>query len=166
MTFLRHLRAILLLPVMVTLVIPGLLFFLMRRPDRFLWPPLRPLPLGLGLILAGLGLTLVVATNILFIKVGRGTLAPWDPTQKLVVQGVYRHVRNPMISGVGFILLGEVIASGFSPLLGWFLGFVLVNLIYMPWLEEPGLEHRFGESYRLYKRHVPRWIPRLRPWRG
>lgn len=166
MTFLRHLRAILLLPVMVTLVIPGLLLYLMQQPDRFLWPPLRPLPLGVGLILAGLGLTLLVATNILFIRIGRGTLAPWDPTQKLVAYGVYRYVRNPMISGVSFILLGEAIASGFSPLFSWYFIFVLTNLIYIPWLEEPGLERRFGESYRVYKQHVPRWIPRLRPWQG
>lgn len=51
-----------------------------------------------------------------------------------------------------------------TPLLGWFLGFVLLNLIYIPVLEEPGLERRFGEAYRAYKRNVPRWIPRLRPW--
>ena len=166
MTFLRHLLAILLLPVMATLVIPALLLPRTREPTQFLWPSLRPLPLGAGVILIGLGLTLLVATNLLFIRVGQGTLAPWDPTQKLVARGVYRHVRNPMISGVSFILLGEAIASGFLPLFSWFFIFVVANLIYIPWLEEPGLERRFGESYRVYKQHVPRWIPRLRPWQG
>jgi hypothetical protein len=43
-----------------------------------------------------LGLVLMVATIRLFVVVGRGTLAPWNPTKRLVVQGVYRHVRNPM----------------------------------------------------------------------
>jgi protein-S-isoprenylcysteine O-methyltransferase Ste14 len=166
MRFLRHLRAILLLPVMATLVIPALLLFLRQRPDRFFWPSLKPLPLGIGIILISLGLSLVVATNLLFIRVGQGTLAPWDPTQKLVAHGVYRHVRNPMISGVSFILLGEAIISGFIPLFNWFFIFAVANLIYIPWLEEPGLERRFGESYRVYKEHVPRWIPRLRPWQG
>src|SRR5262245_34559944 len=133
MTFLRHLLAVLLLPVMATLVIPTFLLSRMRDPTQFLWPPLRPLPLGVGVILIGLGLTLLVATNLLFIRVGQGTLAPWDPTQKLVAHGIYRHVRNPMISGVSFILLGEAIASGFSPLFSWFFIFVLANLIYIPW---------------------------------
>jgi protein-S-isoprenylcysteine O-methyltransferase Ste14 len=164
--FLRHLLAILLLPVMATMVIPALLLSGLKDPTQFFWPPLRPLPLGLGIILIGLGLTLLVATNLLFIRVGQGTLAPWDPTQKMVARGVYRHVRNPMISGVSFILLGEAMASGFLPLFNWFFIFVVANLIYIPWLEEPGLERRFGEAYRVYKQHVPRWIPRLWPWQG
>jgi protein-S-isoprenylcysteine O-methyltransferase Ste14 len=82
------------------------------------------------------------------------------------VRGVYRHVRNPMISGVAFILLGELLASGSLRLLIWFLLFALANLIYIPLVEEPGLEHRFGQAYRVYKQHVPRWLPRLRPWEG
>jgi protein-S-isoprenylcysteine O-methyltransferase Ste14 len=92
--------------------------------------------------------------------------APWDPTQKLVVHGVYRHVRNPMITGVCSLLLGEAILFGSLPLLAWFLAVVVANLIYMPLFEEPGLDRRFGDDYRLYKHHVPRWIPRLTPWQG
>jgi protein-S-isoprenylcysteine O-methyltransferase Ste14 len=166
MSFLRHLLAILLLPVTATLIIPSLLLSGMKDPTQFLWPPLSPLPLGVGLILICLGLTLLIATNLLFIRLGQGTLAPWDPTQKLVAHGIYRHVRNPMISGVSFILLGEAIVSSFTPLFSWFFIFMLANLIYIPWLEEPGLERRFGQSYRIYKQHVPRWIPRLKPWQG
>jgi Kef-type K+ transport system membrane component KefB len=93
------------------------------------------------------------------------TLAPWNPTQKLVVQGVYRHVRNPMITGVSCILLGEAIFFGSPWLLGWFGLFVLVNMLYIPLGEEPGLAKRFGEDYLVYKQNVPRWIPRLRPWK-
>jgi protein-S-isoprenylcysteine O-methyltransferase Ste14 len=100
----------------------------------------------------------------LFVRVGEGTLAPWDPTQKLVVRGVYRHVRNPMISGVFCILLGEAILAGSLPLLDWFFFFLLVNLIYIPLLEEPGLARRFGEDYLRYKENVPRWIPQVKPW--
>jgi protein-S-isoprenylcysteine O-methyltransferase Ste14 len=83
-----------------------------------------------------------------------------------VVRGVYRHVRNPMISGVLFVLLGEALLTASRPLFGWFLSFALINAIYIPLLEEPGLVHRFGDGYRIYKRHVPRWIPRLTPWDG
>jgi protein-S-isoprenylcysteine O-methyltransferase Ste14 len=69
-----------------------------------------------------------------------------------------------MISGVFFILLGEAILVGSIPLASWLILFVLLNLIYIPLFEEPGLERRFGDDYRLYKQHVPRWIPRLRAW--
>jgi protein-S-isoprenylcysteine O-methyltransferase Ste14 len=70
-----------------------------------------------------------------------------------------------MITGVFCILAGESAIFGSWRLLVWFFIFVLVNLIYMPLSEEPGLEKRFGEEYLLYKKHVPRWIPRLKPWK-
>ena len=109
------------------------------------------------------GITTV--TISLFFKYGEGTLAPWTPTQKLVVRGIYRHVRNPMISGVCAVLLGEALVLGSVSVLYWF-GFVLLlNMIYLPLVEEPGLAQRFGAEYLRYQQHVPRWIPRLRPWR-
>lgn len=122
-----------------------------------------PLILASGLL--GLGLVLFVSTVGLFARVGKGTLAPWDATRRLVVRGVYRHVRNPMIVGVMCVLLGEATLLGSLPLLGWFALFLLANALYIPLVEEPGLERRFGTDYRFYKRNVPRWIPRLRPWR-
>jgi protein-S-isoprenylcysteine O-methyltransferase Ste14 len=108
----------------------------------------------------------MVATIRLFVMVGKGTLAPWNPTQKLVVQGVYRHVRNPMISGVMFILLDEVFLAASLPLLIWFLIFVVANVVYIPLAEEPGLAKRFGEDYLTYKQNVPRWMPRVRGGMG
>lgn len=102
----------------------------------------------------------------LFVSQGRGTLAPWDPTSRLVVAGPYRHVRNPMISGVLCVLLGEAALFGSAPLVLWF-GIVLgVNAVYMPLVEEPGLVRRFGADYESYRAHVPRWLPRLTPWSG
>jgi len=106
----------------------------------------------------------MIKTVKLFATVGEGTLAPWDPTQKLVVRGIYRYVRNPMITGVSCILLGEAVALGSVALLGWFMLFFVANVIYMPLVEETGLERRFGEDYLAYRQNVPRWIPRLRPW--
>lgn len=41
-----------------------------------------------------------------------------------------------------------------------------MSLIFIPLLEEPQLEERFGDSYRRYCRHVPRFVPRLPPWEG
>lgn len=78
----------------------------------------------------------------------------------------YAHVRNPMLAGVNGILAAESLALG-SPALGaWTALFLVLNTLYFIFSEEPGLERRFGGAYVEYRRHVPRWLPRLRPWRG
>ena len=163
---LKQIRAILLLPGIVTLVIPGIITQ-MTGAVNFGWSlpvPFNWLPVLLGLFFVTLGLAILIKTIHLFMQIGEGTLAPWDPTQILVVRGIYRHVRNPMISGVFCILLGEAILLGSIPLLVWFGFFVLVNIAYMPFIEEPNLERRFGEEYSRYKENVPRWIPHRNPW--
>jgi protein-S-isoprenylcysteine O-methyltransferase Ste14 len=165
----KHLRAIVLLPGMVTVVIPGAIVLRIGLDTQGVWrsfPASRVILPVFSLLLIGLGLTLIVSTVRLVASVGKGTLAPWNPTQRLVVEGVYRHVRNPMISGVFAILLGESLLAASLPLLRWFLLFVFVNAVYIPLAEEPGLVRRFGEDYLTYKQHVPRWIPRLKPWAG
>ena len=111
-----------------------------------------------------MGLVLMVATISLFMTVGKGTLAPWNPPQRLVVRGVYCHVRNLMISGVLLVVLGEAVLAASLPLLGLFALALIVNVVYIPLSEEPGLAKRFGDDYRTYKQNVPRWVPRLRPW--
>ena len=160
----KQLRAILLLPGIVTAVIPAAILYCtgigwLPSPGDIILPVM-------GSILIFLGLALIAWTNRLFITVGKGSLAPWNPTKRLVVRGVYRHVRNPMILGVLCIRLGEAAFFCSVPLFGWFAVFCLLNIIYIPMLEEPGLIKRFGQDYLLYKRNVPRWIPRLRPWNG
>jgi protein-S-isoprenylcysteine O-methyltransferase Ste14 len=165
----RHLRAIILLPGVVTLVIPGIILWRTGMDSRGLWqsvPASRLILPIVGVIFICLGLVLMTATIRLFATVGKGTLAPWEPPQRLVVRGVYCHVRNPMISGVLFVLLGEAVLTGSVPLFRWFLIFAVINAIYIPLLEEPGLARRFGEDYRVYRRNVPRWIPRWEPWAG
>jgi protein-S-isoprenylcysteine O-methyltransferase Ste14 len=150
----------------VTLVVPAAIIYLTGAVNIGwgLSPPVNWLPALLGCLLLGLGLLLMYQTISLFATVGEGTLAPWDPPRNLVVRGVYRHVRNPMISGVLFILLGEATLLGSLPLLMWFLIFFAVNATYIPLLEERQLARRFGDEYLAYKRNVPRWIPRFRPW--
>ncbi|MCI0709700.1 MAG: isoprenylcysteine carboxylmethyltransferase family protein [Chloroflexi bacterium] len=161
---LRQIAAILALPFVVTIIVPTLLI---GRDFNIGWGlsfPFNLLPIGLGIALLCGGLWLFVMTIRLFFNVGQGTLAPWDPTRHLVVVGVYRYVRNPMISGVFSILLGKAILFGSLPVLIWALVFMAVNMIYMPLIEEPGLRDRFGAEYDEYVRHVPRWLPRRRPW--
>ncbi len=165
----KHLRTIILLPGMVTLVIPGTILWLSGADSFGLWqsvPASRvalPVIGGIGICL---GLILMVATIRLFVTIGKGTIAPWEPTQRLVVQGIYRRVRNPMISGVILVLLGESVLTASLPLFYWFLVAALINAISIPLSEEPGLVKRFGEEYLIYKRNVPRWVPRRTPWDG
>jgi protein-S-isoprenylcysteine O-methyltransferase Ste14 len=118
-----------------------------------------------GALLAAAGLAMVLWTVTLFIRVGRGTLAPWDPTRRLVVRGPYTRVRNPMISGVLAIIVGEAIAFGTRQLWMWAALFLLINHVYFVLSEERGLARRFGAEYDEYRRNVPRWIPRLTAWR-
>jgi protein-S-isoprenylcysteine O-methyltransferase Ste14 len=162
----RILRAIVLLPGTMTVLLPALLLYLGEGPDLGfgLSLPLALLPAVTGAALLVEGLLLVSRTISLFAEVGKGTLAPWDPTQRLVVLGPYRHVRNPMISGVLSVLLGEALALGSVAILVAAGIFFAVNAIYIPLVEEPGLRERFGDDYGAYSRNVPRWIPRLRPW--
>jgi protein-S-isoprenylcysteine O-methyltransferase Ste14 len=117
-----------------------------------------------GVACLGVGLALFVASLRRFATEGRGTLAPWDPPRALVVRGPYRFVRNPMISGVVFLLFGEALVLRSLPHAAWAASFLALNTVYLPLVEEPGLERRFGEAYREYCRHVPRVVPRLRPW--
>jgi protein-S-isoprenylcysteine O-methyltransferase Ste14 len=155
-SLLAHLRDILILPTMVTVVIPCFI----DKPEN--------LPSGylqfVGVVAGAAGLSLFLYTVILFKIIGRGTLAPWSPKQRLVITGPYRYCRNPMITGVFFILVGECIFFWSPALLSYLLIFFVINTIYFILVEEPGLQERFGNDYDEYKEHVPRWIPRLKPY--
>ncbi|HUF30852.1 MAG TPA: isoprenylcysteine carboxylmethyltransferase family protein [Gemmatimonadaceae bacterium] len=165
---LPHILAILILPVTVLVVVPGwILVTFAARDSR--WMPGSALPSlfqGFGVLIFVAGFMIFAWCIVLFARIGRGTLAPWDPTRRLVVVGPYRHVRNPMISGVVAMLGGEALLSGSLLIAGWLALFLLINHVYFLISEEPGLARRFGESYDEYRAAVPRWIPRLRPWPG
>lgn len=150
----------------MTVLVPALLLYLGDGPEVGfgLSVPLALLPVLAGVALLLGGLLLMYRTIILFARVGRGTLAPWDPTERLVVLGPYRHVRNPMISGVLSVLLGEGLVLGSPAVLILALVFFGVNATYIPLVEERGLIERFGADYETYRRNVPRWIPRPSPW--
>ena len=117
-----------------------------------------------GALVFGLGLALFTWCVALFARVGRGTLAPWDPTKQLVVVGPYRHVRNPMITGVATMLAGEALFFHSARIGYWLLLFLAINQVYFLLLEEPGLLARFGDDYARYRAAVPRWVPRWRGW--
>jgi len=115
-----------------------------------------------GVLLIACGLALFAWTVSLFVRIGRGTLAPWDPTRRLVAAGPYRYVRNPMITAVLTVLVGEAVLFASAALAVWCALFFAINSLWFVLYEEPGLERRFGADYREYRRRVPRWLPRFR----
>lgn len=161
-----YLRAILILPGNVLVTVPvlilaftstGGLAWELSAPGRLqFWPAVASFALGLWLM---------ISTLRLFARLGEGTPAPWDPPRKLVVRGPYRHVRNPMITSVLAMLAAEALAFQSWTIAAWLAVFFAANAIYFPLSEEPGLARRFGDDYTRYKANVPRWLPRLKPWR-
>ena len=161
----RLLTAVLILPGTVVVLVPALIVVLSADTAfgaRLAGP--RDFQLWLGLVLLGAGLCGGIWTSRLFVTLGHGTPAPWDPPQALVVHGPYRHVRNPMITSVLFMLAGEALILRSWGVAIWLLVFFAGNAIYFPLREEKSLERRFGDEYGRYKANVPRWLPRLRPW--
>ena len=164
MMVLRHLLSFAILPFTMAVLVP---VWIARRYGVTPAPGQSAGELAIqltGLAVLVAGLLLFASSLRRFATEGEGTLAPWDPPRRLVVRGPYRFVRNPMISGVIFVLCGEALIL-LSPQHGqWAATFLVINLIYIPLLEEPMMEARFGEDYREYCRHVGRILPRLRGW--
>ncbi|MBC8286601.1 MAG: isoprenylcysteine carboxylmethyltransferase family protein [Nitrospinae bacterium] len=158
------LTAFLIFPLNVMGVIPALLIWCSRPGGVLEYFPydfnsFRSL---VGIVLVALGAGLCWKTVSLFTEVG-GTPAPYDPPRKLVIEGPYIYVRNPMMVGVCLVLLGEALLFGSVSLAAWFLVFCGLCLVLIPFWEEPDLEKRFGEPYREYRRTAPRWIPKFLP---
>jgi protein-S-isoprenylcysteine O-methyltransferase Ste14 len=119
---------------------------------------------ALGGVLIAAGAAVVLHAFARFAIEGLGTPAPIAPTERLVVGGIYRHVRNPMYLAVGALIAGQALLLGRVSLLLYGLGFAALSLGFVHLYEEPTLRRQFGAEYDAYRRAVPRWIPRLRPW--
>jgi len=118
---------------------------------------------GVILIIAGtLGL---VDSFARFALQGLGTPAPIAPTQKLVVTGLYRYVRNPMYIAVVAVILGQALLFGAWGLIFYGALFWLACHTFVAVCEEPTLERTFGAEYEAFRANVPRWTPRITPWR-
>jgi protein-S-isoprenylcysteine O-methyltransferase Ste14 len=119
---------------------------------------------GGGLILGGAAF--LVHAFARFVIEGIGTPAPVAPTQRLVVGGIYRHVRNPMYLAVGATIVGQALLLGQWGLLAYAALFFAVVATFVVTYEEPTLQRQFGADYDAYRRAVPGWLPRLHPWNG
>lgn len=125
------------------------------------WLGVLPAPLQWlgGLLMLG-ALTLIAAAEWTFITFGGTTGTPGDPPHQLVAHGPYRWVRNPLyLSGLA-IVLGVALVSRSPTLLALALIASMAFHLFVVLVEEPRLERHYGESYRAYKRAVPRWMPR------
>ena len=125
-------------------------------------PPTPLVVLGAALIALGTGVLLHAFVR--FVVEGRGTPAPIAGTDRLVVGGLYRHVRNPMYLAVAATIVGQALLLGRPVLLAYAAVFWAVVATFVHSYEEPTLSARYGEEYAVYRRAVPGWWPRLRGW--
>jgi protein-S-isoprenylcysteine O-methyltransferase Ste14 len=125
------------------------------------WFPLRVV----GAILLGAGLLVLLDAFARFVLEGLGTPAPVVPTEKLVIGGLYRYVRNPMYLAVGALIVGQSLLLGQLILLAYAALFGLAVWAFVRWYEESTLLQQFGAEYETYRRAVPAWWPRSKPWR-
>jgi len=126
-----------------------------------------PLPLrAVGVLLLLGGVPVLVSAFVRFVREGAGTPAPVAPTEHLVVGGLYGHVRNPMYLAVVSTVVGQGLLLGQWSLLLYAAVLLPVFLAFVRLYEEPVLRERYGAEYEAYRRAVPGWLPRLRPWKG
>jgi protein-S-isoprenylcysteine O-methyltransferase Ste14 len=123
---------------------------------------------SLGVAVMAIGATIGLLCGFLFAARGHGTPVPFDSPREFVRTGPYRYVRNPMYSGGLLLLIGFGLFQRAVSVLLLAVGASLLAHLFVVFFEEPGLERRFGESYRRYKQSVNRWLPALRsrPERG
>jgi protein-S-isoprenylcysteine O-methyltransferase Ste14 len=117
---------------------------------------------GVALLVAGS--VVLLSAFARFVTEGLGTPAPVAPTERLVVGGLYRYVRNPMYLAVLTAIAGQALILGRVALLAYGAVVAVAFVAFVRLYEEPTLRETFGDGYEIYRRAVPRWLPRLRPW--
>lgn len=133
-----------------------------RHPQpSWVWLPLRVD----GGVLIAVGVVVLVQAFVRFVAEGVGSPAPVAPTQRLVVGGLYRYVRNPMYLAVETTIVGQALVLAQPVLLGYAVVVDAAMIGFVHGYEEPTLARQFGEQYQAYRRAVPAWWPRRRPWR-
>jgi protein-S-isoprenylcysteine O-methyltransferase Ste14 len=125
------------------------------------WLPVRIF----GGLVTALGVVVLAGAFVRFVSEGSGTPAPVAPTERLVIGGLYRYVRNPMYLAVTATVLGQAALLAQPVLVGYAAVVGALMVAFVRCYEEPGLTRRYGTAYEAYRRAVPGWWPRARPWR-
>jgi protein-S-isoprenylcysteine O-methyltransferase Ste14 len=153
-----------LITTLVTALVPGVAvglvpYWIVRAAHQLAFPPAGFLK-GLCVTLALIGAGMVMWVSLVFVRQGMWAPVPVAPQDRLVAQGLYGYVRNPMYVGALLVLVAEAIffRSAWVLLYSGFLWLALHTFTVL--IEEPDLERRLGDSYREYKTKTPRWIPR------
>jgi protein-S-isoprenylcysteine O-methyltransferase Ste14 len=118
---------------------------------------------GVGAVTALAAGLLLVDSFVRFVVEGAGTPAPPAATERLVVGGLYRYVRNPMYLAVLVAILGQAVLFGQAILVLYAGGVAIAVVSFVRWYEEPALQRRFGPAYDSFRAAVPAWRPRLTP---
>jgi protein-S-isoprenylcysteine O-methyltransferase Ste14 len=156
-----------------------LLFLLLILPIFLVWIPCLILAthnqnyffdIGIirytGIIPIVTGVVIYLWCSHSFISFGQGTPVHFTQTKKLIVAGLYRFVRNPMYIGALLVIAGEALIFQSVILIFYALAAFGVLTFFLRFFEEPYLADKFGKTYNGYHKSVPRWIPRLTPYRG
>jgi protein-S-isoprenylcysteine O-methyltransferase Ste14 len=149
--------------VLVPGVVAGLVPWLLTGwdvRDPAPWVPVR----AAGAVLVATGVVVLLSAFARFVTEGVGTPAPIAPTDRLVVGGLYRYVRNPMYLAVASTIVGQALLLGRPILLLYATTFAVTVVAFVRGYEEPTLRDRHGDEYELYRRAVPGWWPRRTPW--
>lgn len=147
-------------PGVVAFLIPGLITGWRPGPATEAHPVLIPL----GLTVTALGLLALIGCFGRFALQGEGTPAPFAPTRRLVVEGLYRHVRNPMYLAVLAIVLGQALAMASLAALAYGVVVAVATVLFVRLYEEPTLRAAFPREWAEYAAAVPAWLPRRRAW--
>ena len=119
----------------------------------------------LGAVLVAVGVPILLDSFWRFAREGIGSPAPIYPTERLVVTGLYRYVRNPMYLAVAAVIFGQALLLGNAVLLIYGAAVALAFHLFVLVYEEPTLERAYGAQYATYRANVPRWLPRFTAWR-
>jgi len=86
------------------------------------------------------------------------TIKPFEKSNQLITNGIYRISRNPIYLGMVIFLVGSAMLFGTAspwiviPVYPWLISRIFIRV------EESMLEEGFGGEYRQYKSQVRRWI--------
>jgi len=126
------------------------------------WPFAGKFSQIIAYLLLTIGAGLTCWTGFQFRK-ARGTPVPVNPPQELIVNGPYKLIRNPMLTGVfllmfglGFLMHSLSLVLVFTPL------YALAHAWELKQIEEPELAMRFGDEFLAYRKRTPMFFPGIR----
>jgi protein-S-isoprenylcysteine O-methyltransferase Ste14 len=127
------------------------------------WRPGSTTPAAMvaaGAVLTAAGCAVLLQAFGRFVLEGAGTPAPPAPTERLVIGGLYRYVRNPMYLALQAIIIGQVLLLDRPVLLYYAAAVLAMTVAFVQLYEEPKLARTYGEQYEAYRQAVPGWLPR------